>query len=293
MARQFNDHGVMAACFTADTDASEREALLEEYRKPNSALRVLISVEALAKGFDVPDVGCVCDVRPLRKSLSTAIQMWGRGLRSSVSTGKSDCVARDTLVLTDKGEVKIQHVTLDHKVWDGLNFVDHCGAICRGVRPVIHYDGLTATHDHEVMTDDGWKRFEDAARWKQRIAVTGIGGTPIRFGKDSFSKDRGQWRESKGRGNLHSMLASLDGFCQQYLEQAGNSGLPKLQWSQAGKGSEMAVSALPRMVSALHKSAVTVLRAIRSARDWVPFPGVNRLRSGYRIRSEFRIETWK
>ncbi len=95
MARQFNAQGVMAACFTSDTDANEREILLEEYRKPNSELRVLISVEALAKGFDVPDVGCVCDVRPLRKSLSTAIQMWGRGLRSSLATNKRDCLLLD------------------------------------------------------------------------------------------------------------------------------------------------------------------------------------------------------
>ncbi len=95
MARQFNDSGVMAACFTSDTDQSERDMLLTEYRKPDSALRVLISVEALAKGFDVPDVSCVCDVRPLRKSLSTAIQMWGRGLRSSTETGKVDCYLLD------------------------------------------------------------------------------------------------------------------------------------------------------------------------------------------------------
>lgn len=271
LCRQFNESGIMAATFTSNTDDLERKSLLEEYSKQESVLRVLISVEALAKGFDVPDVGCICDCRPLRKSLSTAIQMWGRGLRSSPDTGKVDCVARDTLILTDKGEVKIQHVTLDHKVWDGLNFVDHCGAICRGVRPVIHYDGLTATHDHEVMTDDGWKRFEDAARWKQRIAVTGIGGTPIRFGKDSFSKDRGQRREAKGRGFMHSMRALLDGFCQQHLEQAGNSGLPKLQWSQAGKCSEMAISALSRMVSALHKSSISLLRTIRGAWDSVSF----------------------
>ena len=30
------------------------------------------------------------DCRPLRKSLSTAIQMWGRGLRCSPETGKND-----------------------------------------------------------------------------------------------------------------------------------------------------------------------------------------------------------
>lgn len=91
LCRQFVSSGVMAAVFTSETTYKEREMLLQEYRKPNSHLKILISVEALAKGFDVPDVGCVCDARPLRKSLSTAIQMWGRGLRSSPETGKTDC----------------------------------------------------------------------------------------------------------------------------------------------------------------------------------------------------------
>lgn len=95
MAKQFLDAGVMAAVFTSETTAPERELLLKEYSKHDSCLRVLISVEALAKGFDVPDVGCVVDCRPLRKSLSTAIQMWGRGLRSSPETGKQDCILLD------------------------------------------------------------------------------------------------------------------------------------------------------------------------------------------------------
>jgi superfamily II DNA or RNA helicase len=91
LCRQFIQSGVMAAIFTSETTEKERDNLLKEYRKPNSHLKILISVEALAKGFDVPDVGCICDARPLRKSLSTAIQMWGRGLRSSPETGKKDC----------------------------------------------------------------------------------------------------------------------------------------------------------------------------------------------------------
>ena len=95
LCRQFNEAGIMAAVFTSHTSAGERLALLEEYKKPASRLRVLISVEALAKGFDVPDVGCVVDCRPLRKSLSTAIQMWGRGLRSSPETGKKNCILLD------------------------------------------------------------------------------------------------------------------------------------------------------------------------------------------------------
>lgn len=95
ICKQFNEAGVMAAVFTSRTTLTERELLLKEYRKPDSLLRVLVSVEALAKGFDVPDVGCVIDCRPLRKSLSTAIQMWGRGLRSSPQTGKKDCILLD------------------------------------------------------------------------------------------------------------------------------------------------------------------------------------------------------
>ena len=91
LCRSFISSGVMAAVFTSETNDKEREQLLKEYRKEDSHLKVLISVEALAKGFDVPDVGCICDARPLRKSLSTAIQMWGRGLRSSPETGKKDC----------------------------------------------------------------------------------------------------------------------------------------------------------------------------------------------------------
>lgn len=95
LARQFNTAGIVAAVFTSDTSDKERKMLLQEYRSRNSMLKVLISVEALAKGFDVPDVGCICDARPLRKSLSTAIQMWGRGLRSSPETDKKDCLLLD------------------------------------------------------------------------------------------------------------------------------------------------------------------------------------------------------
>lgn len=93
LCRQFIDAGIMAAVFTSETSDTNREYLLRAYKK--GELQILISVEALAKGFDVPDVSCVVDCRPLRKSLSTAIQMWGRGLRSNPATGKVDCILLD------------------------------------------------------------------------------------------------------------------------------------------------------------------------------------------------------
>ena len=129
LCRQFNEIGVMAAVFTSETTQTERDFLLKEYKKQDSALRVLVSVEALAKGFDVPDVGCVVDCRPLRKSLSTAIQMWGRGLRSSPDTGKKDCLLLDhsgniTRFLEDYTEI----------FFNGLNSLDMGEKLDKAIR---------------------------------------------------------------------------------------------------------------------------------------------------------------
>ena len=95
MCKQFNVENIAACTFTSDTSDGDRKVILEEFNKPDSQIKVLLSVEALAKGFDVPDIGCICDVRPLRKSLSTLVQMIGRGLRSSVVTGKTECLILD------------------------------------------------------------------------------------------------------------------------------------------------------------------------------------------------------
>ena len=129
ICRQFNSQGVMASVFTAHTTAPEREALLAEYRKRDSKLRVLVSVEALAKGFDVPDVACVVDCRPLRKSLSTAIQMWGRGLRSSPGTGKVDC-----LLLDHSGNIVRFAEDYTKIFFDGLNALDAGERLDKAIR---------------------------------------------------------------------------------------------------------------------------------------------------------------
>jgi len=119
LARQFVDAGVMASVFTSETTGPERDMLLKEYSKRDATLRVLISVEALAKGFDVPDVSCIVDCRPLRKSLSTAIQMWGRGLRLSLATGKVDC-----LLLDHSGNITRFAKDYSDIFFNGLNSLD-------------------------------------------------------------------------------------------------------------------------------------------------------------------------
>ena len=65
-----------------DGNDERRRALIEEFRKPDSDIRGLVSVEALAKGFDVPDILCGVSCRPYRKSLSGHIQQMGRAMRS-------------------------------------------------------------------------------------------------------------------------------------------------------------------------------------------------------------------
>lgn len=135
LCRQFIDSGVMAAVFTSETTDKEREELLNEYRKPDSMLRVLISVEALAKGFDVPDVGCVCDARPLRKSLSTAIQMWGRGLRSSPETGKKDCYLLDF-----SGNIIRFFADFNDIYFNGLDKLDDGEKLDRAVRTAEEFE---------------------------------------------------------------------------------------------------------------------------------------------------------
>jgi superfamily II DNA or RNA helicase len=129
LCRRFSESGVRAAVFTARTTSIERAELLEEFRKVDSTIRVLISVEALAKGFDVPDVGCIVDSRPLRKSMSTAMQMWGRGQRSSLETGKKDCI-----LLDHSGNIRRFADDYAKIFWKGLDRLDAGQALDQRIR---------------------------------------------------------------------------------------------------------------------------------------------------------------
>lgn len=71
-------------------------------------------------------------------------------LRQKGKVAELACIAEGQLVLTDQGEVPIQEVTEDMKVWDGEEWVPHDGLVYRGEREVITYEGLTATADHLV-----------------------------------------------------------------------------------------------------------------------------------------------
>jgi hypothetical protein len=157
--------------------------MVEEFRKPDSYIRGLISVAALSKGFDVSDCGVIIMARPLRSSLSEHIQILGRGLRTH--PGKEECIVLDHCiasgqrVLTQRGLVPIEKILLSDTLWDGHEFVSHKGVISRGIKPVIRYAGLTATADHPVKTDEGWRTLGYCAEKQKAIITTGIGWQKI------------------------------------------------------------------------------------------------------------------
>lgn len=97
------------------------------------------------------------------------------------------CVGGGQRVITDKGLSPIERVRTCDLVWDGIEWVTHEGVICKGSRPTIHYDGLTATPDHEVWTDGGFKTtLAEAGRHRQRLLVSGDGIYPVVYRESSW-----------------------------------------------------------------------------------------------------------
>ena len=112
--RQFSLAGIQTATYTYRDSDELRKELVHEFRKRDSYIRGLITVSAATKGFDVPDLGCIIMARPLRKSLSEFIQLFGRGLRPY--PGKKECVVLD-------------HSGNCARFWDAWNLFFQQGAV--------------------------------------------------------------------------------------------------------------------------------------------------------------------
>lgn len=67
-----------------------------------------------------------------------------------------NCLAGDSLVLTDRGWIAIKDVLPSDLVWDGVEWVQHGGLVKNGVRKTIDLNGVRLTPDHLVLTEKGW-----------------------------------------------------------------------------------------------------------------------------------------
>jgi DNA polymerase len=105
-------------------------------------------------------------------------------LRQKGKQAELACIAEGQLVLTDHGLVPIERVTTDHLLWDGEDWVSHEGVICKGIREVIIYGGLTATADHLVWVEGMGKLVPlgFAAKCGASLARTADGKTAIALG---------------------------------------------------------------------------------------------------------------
>lgn len=81
------ERGVAVALVTGETPKQERDQLIADFRA--GRLRCLVTVLALAIGFDVPDVDCLIWLRPTISPV-LYVQGSGRGLR--IADGKTDCL---------------------------------------------------------------------------------------------------------------------------------------------------------------------------------------------------------
>jgi len=84
--------GIDVAVLHSEQPKSMVEKTLTAFR--NSEIKVLVSVNMITEGFDVPAVDTVVICRPT-KSPNLYKQMIGRGMRLSPDTGKSDCLLID------------------------------------------------------------------------------------------------------------------------------------------------------------------------------------------------------
>lgn len=255
---RFEANGIPWGYIDAFTDRLERKEIEQQLNR--GEIKGVASVDCLTKGVDW-SIGCLIIARPTKSKIKW-VQAIGRGLRINPEAGP-DCLARDTLVLTDKGVVKIQDITLDHKVWDGVEFVGHGGAVCKGIQQVIRHDGIVATPDHKVMTDEGWLSLETAKACGKRVARTGNGGKAIRLSDSCFARDEEWGVQFAGLSFLRSLRGRALGALSQYQEAARHQGLPSLQWKKASHGTQVAVPALSGAKRPVHEPEQHRLRALR------------------------------
>ena len=66
------------------------------------------------------------------------------------------CISEGTDVLTNNGWKKIETLTNDDLLWDGIEWANYSEIVCNGYKDVIILDGVKMTPEHKVLTVSGW-----------------------------------------------------------------------------------------------------------------------------------------
>lgn len=261
-----------------------RRQILSDFSR--GEFQVLVNVGVLLEGYDEPRVEVVACARPT-KSRSLYAQMIGRGTRTvpglvdrlaspedrraAIASSEKPCIAEGQRVLTDQGLIPIEQVTQGMKVWDGVDFVSHCGILFRGVKRVLTYAGLTATPDHEVWTHDETsqstlqetrKTFGECAAEQTALRVTGVGGKAIREVDGYFRAGDSEERTAEDVNPLRLRGGVNKGLVQPDTGQSRVSSL----WSTLGNSCVASQAGNERTTTMLQsqKCGVQILRGSRN-----------------------------
>ena len=272
VCEEIKSRGVECNVIVGETQ--DRGLILEDFKR--GTIRALTNCDVLTTGFDDPSIDMIVLLRGT-KSAGLFMQMVGRGLRKHEA--KHNCIAEGELVLTDKGLVPIEGITLEHKVWDGCNWVSHCGIVFRGEQEIITYAGLTATKDHQVWTEEGWRSFGDCSEQQIAIAITGDGRRKIKLSQGCFRQSvQGGQSQVEDATLLDDRMSRMQKTRNQIVSfyQKGFSWLSKM-WTKAQYqqalfgGSEMAFNALYCGQAAMYQQERFCVESIRRERGSISF----------------------
>lgn len=193
LALALNELGVKTLVVTGETKKDLRERYIALFRA--GEVRCLVTVLALATGFDVPDVDCILWLRPTKSPVLYA-QGAGRGLR--IAPGKTDCLwldfsdttsrlgPIDTITGRRKGPVKNAEAP--------FAVCDNCGA---QVRPASALECPECGH---IMREE----VEESARQASNAAVL---SKQVKQKINTYQIDRVSYAHHEKAGGTPSLRA--------------------------------------------------------------------------------------
>jgi len=129
LVAKLNARGIQSALVCGSTPKREREERIRQFRA--GEWRCLVTVLALATGFDVPDVDCVIWCRPTR---SPVLYVQGAGRGTRIALGKTDCLWLDYSDTTERlGPIDAIKGRKRPRKIDQMaptKLCDECGEVC-------------------------------------------------------------------------------------------------------------------------------------------------------------------
>lgn len=94
LSAYLNLSGIPNVVVFGDMPNSVRKKAIDDFKNPNSDIKIIINFNILTTGFDSVNIGCVFITRPT-KSVILYSQMIGRGLRGPKMGGGEECLLLD------------------------------------------------------------------------------------------------------------------------------------------------------------------------------------------------------